>query len=165
MWGIVGLGARDPASILEQAVAPALLGGIRSYKSVRAIADQLLAKALARLEASQPQLLPDHGASPLTQLHELIRNSAEGLLTWRTRCTEFAECRSAPPRPVGQESFTLSRASHKAEDQTATKSSATTWQRREAPFAFPVRGHYHGVAVTRGRGAVHGARTPCCRSR
>lgn len=76
MWGIVGLGARYPASILEQAAAHALLGGIRSYKSVRAIADQLLAKALARLDGSQPQLPLDHSASPLTQQHELIRDSA-----------------------------------------------------------------------------------------
>jgi hypothetical protein len=76
MWGIVGLGARYPAWILEQASAHALQGGIRSYKSVRAIADQLLARALARLEGAQPQLLLDHSASPLTQQHELIRDSA-----------------------------------------------------------------------------------------
>lgn len=76
MWGIVGLGARYPASILEQAAALALLGGIRSYKVVRAIADQLLAKALARLDAPQAQLALDHSASPLTQQHELIRDSA-----------------------------------------------------------------------------------------
>src|SRR3970282_1309955 len=54
MWGIVGLGARYPAWILEQASAQALLSGIRSYKSVRAIVDQLLATALARLEGAQP---------------------------------------------------------------------------------------------------------------
>jgi transposase len=76
MWGIVGLGARYPASILEQAAAQALLGGVRSYKAVRAIADQLLAKALARLDAPQPQLPLEHSASPLTQQDELIRDSA-----------------------------------------------------------------------------------------
>ena len=76
MWGIVGLGARYPASILEQAAGLALHSGIRSYKSVRAIADQLLARALARLDAPQQQLPLDHSASPLTQHHELIRESA-----------------------------------------------------------------------------------------
>ena len=76
MWGIVGLGARYPASILEQAAGLALHSGVRSYKSVRAIADQLLARALARLEGPQQQLPLDHSASPLTQQHELIRDSA-----------------------------------------------------------------------------------------
>ena len=35
-----------------------------------------LAKALARLDAPQPQLPLEHSASPLTQQHELIRDSA-----------------------------------------------------------------------------------------
>ena len=77
MWGIVGLGARYPASILEQAAAQALLGGIRSYKAVRALADQLLGAAIARLDAQQPELALTEGASPLTQQHELIRPSTE----------------------------------------------------------------------------------------
>jgi transposase len=76
MWGIVGLGRRYPAWILEQAAALTLHGGVRSYKSVRAIADQLLAKALERLEGAQAQLQLDHSVSPLTQQHELIRDSA-----------------------------------------------------------------------------------------
>jgi hypothetical protein len=77
MWGIVGLGARYPASILEQAAAAALARHIRSYKAVRALADQLLGAAITRLDAQQPELALDHGASPLTQQHELIRPSTE----------------------------------------------------------------------------------------
>jgi transposase len=74
MWGIVGLSVRYPASILEQAAAAALTRHIRSYKAVRAIADQLLATAIERLEALQPALPL---ASTLTQQHELIRETSE----------------------------------------------------------------------------------------
>ena len=70
MWGIVGLRARYPASILEQAAAAALARHIRSYKAVRALADQLLAKAIERLNAASPE-----PSLPLTQQHELIRDS------------------------------------------------------------------------------------------
>ena len=41
------------------------------------MADQLLAAAIARLDAHQPELALADGASPLTQQHELIRQSAE----------------------------------------------------------------------------------------
>ena len=74
MWGIVGLSRRYPASILEQAAAAALLQHIHSYKAVRAMADQLLAKAIDRLNVVQLALPLD---SPLTQQHVLIRESAE----------------------------------------------------------------------------------------
>jgi len=97
MWGIVGLGARYPAWILEQAAAHALLGGIRSYKGVRAIADQLLAKALARLEGSQPQLALDHSASPLTQQHELIRESAVYAEFFNSRVRSQHPSTTTPP--------------------------------------------------------------------
>ena len=74
LWGIVGLARRYPASILEQAAAAALTHPIRSYKTVRAMADQLLAKAIDRLNAQQLALPLD---MPLTQQHALIRESAE----------------------------------------------------------------------------------------
>ena len=77
MWGIVGLGARYPASILEQAAAAALARHLLSYKAVRALADQLLNAAITRLDAQQPELALLDGASPLTQQHELIRPSTE----------------------------------------------------------------------------------------
>ena len=77
MWGIVGLGARYPASILEQAAAAALARHIHSYKAVRAIADQLLGAAISRLDAQQPELAALEAAAPLTQQHELIRPSTE----------------------------------------------------------------------------------------
>ena len=74
MWGIVGLSHRYPASILEQAAAAALMQHIHSYKAVRAMADQLLAKAIDRLNVVQLALPLD---SALTQQHALIRESAE----------------------------------------------------------------------------------------
>ncbi|MGH8634311.1 MAG: IS21 family transposase [Burkholderiales bacterium] len=77
MWGIVALSPRYPARIVEQAASVALLRHIHSYKAVRALADQLLSAAIARLDAQQPELAPVDGASPLTQQHELIRPSAE----------------------------------------------------------------------------------------
>jgi transposase len=69
MWGIVALVPRFPASIVEQAAVLALARQVNSYKAVRVIAEDLLAQALARLDA-QP-------AAPLTQRHELIREPTE----------------------------------------------------------------------------------------
>ncbi len=77
MWGIVALSPRYPAWIIEQAAAAALLRQVHSYKAVRALADQLLAAAISRLDAQQPQLALLDGASPLTQQHELIRQTTE----------------------------------------------------------------------------------------
>ena len=74
LWGIVGLSKRYPASILEQAAAVALTQPIRSYKAVRAIADQLLTSAIDRLNAVQLELPLD---AALTQQHTLIRESTE----------------------------------------------------------------------------------------
>jgi hypothetical protein len=70
MWGIVGLSPRYPARILDQAAAVAVARQSHSYKTVRVLAEQLLAQAVIDLEARQPQL-------PLTQQHELIRPPAE----------------------------------------------------------------------------------------
>lgn len=77
MWGIVALSPRYPAWIIEQAAAAALLRQSPSYKAVRALADQLLAAAIARLDAQQPELALVGGAAPLTQQHELIRETTE----------------------------------------------------------------------------------------
>ena len=70
MWGIVGLSPRYPACILEQAAAVAVARQSHSYKTVRVLAEQLLAQAVIDLDVRQPQL-------PLTQQHELIRPPAE----------------------------------------------------------------------------------------
>lgn len=70
MWGIVGLSPRYPACILDQAAAVAVARQSHSYKTVRVLAEQLLAQAVIDLDARQPQL-------PLTQQHELIRPPAE----------------------------------------------------------------------------------------
>jgi len=70
MWGIVGLSPRYPACILEQAAAVAVARQSHSYKTVRALAEQLLAQAVIDLDARQPQLA-------LTQQHELIRPPTE----------------------------------------------------------------------------------------
>ncbi len=78
MWGIVGLAGRYPDCILEQAAATALTRGIRSYKRVRALADQLLAEAIGQVRAGQGELPFESPTAPsLTQQHDLIRNTAE----------------------------------------------------------------------------------------
>ena len=69
MWGIVALVPRFPVSIVEQAATAAIARHISSSKAVRAIAEQLLAKAIARLDAESPP--------PLTQQHKLIREPSE----------------------------------------------------------------------------------------
>jgi hypothetical protein len=66
MWGIV-----------EQAATVALARNVRSSKAVRVLAEQLLAQALARLEADT--------APPLTQQHELIREPTEYAEFFRQR--------------------------------------------------------------------------------
>lgn len=75
MWGIVGLSARYPAWLLEQACATALTRQSLSYKAVHTIADQLLAHIVANLDPQQIEL--PLGNSALTQEHELIRNINE----------------------------------------------------------------------------------------
>lgn len=69
MWGIVALVPRFPRSIVEQAATLAIARHLKSSKAVRAIAETLLAQALARLDAQPP--------APLTQEHDLIGAPAE----------------------------------------------------------------------------------------
>ena len=68
MWGIVGLGSRIPARVVDEAAALAMARQLRSYKAIRALAEQLLAAAIAQLP-----LMPL--APALTQQHELIRSA------------------------------------------------------------------------------------------
>lgn len=75
MWGIVGLRARYPAVLLEQACAVALQRHTHSYKSVRAIAEQLLSAAIARIDAASSADGAAPNAPALTQQHELIRET------------------------------------------------------------------------------------------
>jgi transposase len=78
MWGIIGLSSRYPNCIIEQAAVMALARGIRSYKGVRNLAEQLLAGAISRVDTWQGELpLDAPAAPPLTQEHELIRCPAE----------------------------------------------------------------------------------------
>jgi transposase len=75
LWGIIGLVRRYPAWILEQACAQAAVQALPSYKVIRALADQLLAKMADRLDPRQADLALEVPA--LTQTHELIRDVAE----------------------------------------------------------------------------------------
>lgn len=77
LWGIVGLYPRYPACILEQAATIALAGNTRSYKGLRALADQQLERAITVLDGRQGELLSAPLTTTLTQQHELIRSSAE----------------------------------------------------------------------------------------
>ena len=78
MWGIVGLAGRYPDCILEQAASAALVQGIRSYRRVRALAEQSLSEAIDQAKAGQGELPLDTTAvPPLTQQHDLIRNTDE----------------------------------------------------------------------------------------
>ncbi|MDP3032657.1 MAG: IS21 family transposase [Rhodocyclaceae bacterium] len=75
LWGIVGLAKRYPAWILEQACAQASGQALPSYKVIRTLADQCLAKLAERLDPRQADLALE--APALTQTHELIRDVAE----------------------------------------------------------------------------------------
>ena len=77
MWGIVGLASRYPAWLLEQACATALARQTASYQAVRAIADQLFAQVMTRLDGRQFELPLDSPTPLLTQEHELIRDVTE----------------------------------------------------------------------------------------
>jgi len=96
MWGIVGLGSRYPAWLLEQACATALARQTPSYKAVRSIADQLFAQVVTRLDARQGELPLDSPTSLLTQKHELIRDVTEYAEFFK-RCAGNAEHQSAEP--------------------------------------------------------------------
>jgi transposase len=75
LWGIVGLAKRYPAWILEQACAQVASQALPSYKVIRALADQFLAKMAERLDPRQADLALD--VPVLTQEHELIRDVGE----------------------------------------------------------------------------------------
>ena len=75
LWGIVGLAKRYPAWILEQACAQVQTQALPSYKVIRTIADQFLAKMAERLDPRQADLALE--VPTLTQTHELIRDVAE----------------------------------------------------------------------------------------
>ena len=78
MWGIVGLAGRYPDCVLEQATASALAQNIRSYKQVRALAEQLMSRAIDPADTVQGALPLEGPATPsLTQQHDLIRNPTE----------------------------------------------------------------------------------------
>ena len=90
MWGIVGLSPRYPAWIIEQACATALTRQITSYKSVRGLAEQLLAQVATRRQARQGELSLDSPTPLLTQEHELIRDLTEYAAFFK-RCASAAE--------------------------------------------------------------------------
>lgn len=75
LWGIVGLAGRYPAWILEQACAQVATQALPSYKVIRTLADQYLAKMAERLDPRQADLALD--VPVLTQEHELIRDVSE----------------------------------------------------------------------------------------
>ena len=75
LWGIVGLAKRYPAWILEQACAQVASQALPSYKVIRTLADQYLAKMAERLDPRQADLALE--VPVLTQTHELIREVAE----------------------------------------------------------------------------------------
>lgn len=69
LWGVVGLVPRYPASIVEEASALAAAHGVTTARGVRAIAEQRIKAAVAAMTAAP--------APPLTQQHELIRDTTE----------------------------------------------------------------------------------------
>nr|WP_255719803.1 IS21 family transposase [Pelomonas sp. P8] len=75
LWGIVHLADRQPRQIVNAACAQALDDGVYSYRHVKLITEQRVARALQRLEAvastaESCELQP-------TQAHELIRSPEE----------------------------------------------------------------------------------------
>jgi hypothetical protein len=74
MWGIVSLGKRYPAWLVEQACATAQSRGIESYKAIKTLVEQRLAQLAER---NDPQQLPGTLDTSLTQNHELIRDASE----------------------------------------------------------------------------------------
>ena len=99
MWGIVGLSPRYPAWIIEQACATALSRQITSYKSVRGIAEQLLAQMATRLDARQGELSLDSPTPLLTQEHELIRDVTEYAAFFK-RCAGAVEAEPQTIKPA-----------------------------------------------------------------
>lgn len=71
IWGIVGLAKRLPRRLVERACAMALKEGVRGYKQIKAIAERLLADALAEIDA------PVQGELQFTQNDPLIREGSD----------------------------------------------------------------------------------------
>jgi transposase len=100
LWGIVGLASRYPAWILEQACAQAASQTVPSYKVVRTLADQFLAKMAERLDPRQVDLALE---VPLTQQHDLIRDVAEyGAFFQQAGGQDDEAAKDPPPSAVRQ---------------------------------------------------------------
>lgn len=66
--GVVGLAKRFPRRLIDQACSQALQDNVRSYQSIKALTERLLAQALAELDA------PPARERELAQQHHLIRH-------------------------------------------------------------------------------------------
>jgi hypothetical protein len=69
--GVVGLAKRYPRRLIDQACAQALAENVRSFQSIKALTERLLANALAEIDA------PVQGELDLEQQHPLIRDGAD----------------------------------------------------------------------------------------
>lgn len=69
--GVVGLAKRYPRRLIDQACTQALAENVRSYKSIKALTERLLAAALAEIDA------PVQSELELEQQHPLIRDGAD----------------------------------------------------------------------------------------
>ena len=100
--GIVGLADRYPRRLVDAACARAIAEGVHSYRHVKALTEQLVAQALATLDAEPARAAERAGSADqdLTQAHPLIRPADEyGEL--------FARCalqQSTPTASTTQES-------------------------------------------------------------
>lgn len=99
LWGIVGLASRYPAWILEQACAQVASQAMPSYKVIRTLAAQFLAKMAERLDPRQADLALE--TPPLTQTHELIRDAAEYGAFFRQASDQSAA--NDPPPSAGRQ--------------------------------------------------------------
>lgn len=100
LWGIVGLASRYPAWILEQACAQVVSQAVPSYKVIRTLADQFLAKMAERLDPRQADLALE---VPLTQQHDLIRDVAEYGAFFRQASDQADAAANDPPPCAGRQ--------------------------------------------------------------
>ena len=100
LWGIVGLASRYPAWILEQACAQVASQAVPSYKVIRTLADQFLAKMAERLDPRQADLALE---VPLTQQHDLIRDVAEYGAFFRQASEQADAAANDPPPSAGRQ--------------------------------------------------------------
>lgn len=100
LWGIVGLAKRYPAWILEQACAEVASQAVPSYKVIRTLADQFLAKMAERLDPRQADSALEVLA--LTQTHELIRDVSEYGAFFQRASTQADAAGDLPPLPGHQ---------------------------------------------------------------